>query len=186
MSGNAFVAGITVNGNYVADNVLFTHKGLSGPGTLKTSLFWNKGDPIIIDWLPGKSIRKMLDDIPGNVQVDKVIKKYLPNKFADIFFDRIDIDGRNNIGRLSNKEKDTIDRELHRMSIIPEGTEGYRKAEVTQGGVSTDMISSKTMESKLCPGLHFIGEVMDVTGQLGGHNFQWAWASAHAVGKALS
>jgi len=186
LSGNSFTAGITVNGNYVADQVLFTHKGLSGPGILKASLFWNKGDAIVIDWLLGKSMRQMLDNIPGNVQVDKVLKKHLPNKFVDVFFDRINIDGSDNIGRLSNIDKDTIDRELHRMSIIPEGTEGYRKAEATRGGVDTSMISSKTMESKLQPGLYFIGEVMDVTGQLGGHNFQWCWASAHAVGKATA
>ena len=78
-----------------------------------------------------------------------------------------------------------ISQNLHGMIIVPEGTEGFRKAEVTRGGVCTNQISSKTLESKLCPGLHFIGEVLDVTGQLGGHNFQWCWASANAVGEAL-
>ncbi|MCT4642946.1 MAG: NAD(P)/FAD-dependent oxidoreductase [Bacteriovoracaceae bacterium] len=185
LAGNAFIAGITCNGHYVAENVLFTHKGLSGPGILKTSLFWHHGDPIEVNWLPGQNIEQILLDTPGSSRVDNILKKFLPNKFVDVFFERICVDGKLNIGRLSKKDRTKIHNELHHMKIIPQGTEGFRKAEVTRGGVCTSKISSKTMESQLCPGLHFIGEVLDVTGQLGGHNFQWCWASAHAVGQAL-
>lgn len=185
LSGNAFIAGITCNGHYVAENVLFTHKGLSGPGILKTSLFWNSGDKIEVNWMIEKNFLDLIQNIPGNTQIETVLKKELPNKFVDWFFDKIGVDGKTHIARFGKVQLEKINNEIHHMSIIPEGTEGFRKAEVTRGGVDTQMISSKTMESKLCPGLYFIGEVLDVTGQLGGHNFQWCWASAHAVGKAI-
>jgi predicted Rossmann fold flavoprotein len=185
LRGNAFVAGITCNGHYVAENVLFTHKGLSGPGILKTSLFWNHGDEIVVDWLPGKSLEAIFDSYPGGTQVDKPLKKILPNNFVDHFFDRIGVDKSLYIANLTTKIKDKIISEIHSMKIIPTGTEGFRKAEVTRGGVDTKKISSKTMESQLRKGLYFSGEVMDVTGQLGGHNFQWCWASAHAIGQAI-
>lgn len=185
LSGNAFIAGITCNGHYVAENVLFTHKGLSGPGILKTSLFWNHGDSIEVNWLPSISIEDVLQRVPGNIRVDNLIKKYLPNSFVDLFFNRIDIDGSLFVGRLSKDMIQTIINELHKMTLIPSNTEGFRKAEVTRGGICTSKVSSKTLESQLQPGLHFIGEVLDVTGQLGGHNFQWCWASANAVGEAL-
>jgi len=185
LAGISFICGVTCNGRYVEDDLLFTHKGFSGPCTLKASLFWNNGDPIEVNWLPGKSAEKMMMDLPANAQVDKVLKKFLPSKFIDVFFDRIDIDGKLHIGKLSKESKKIINRELHSMTIIPSGTEGFRKAEVTRGGICTKKISSKTLESKLQPNVHFIGEVLDVTGQLGGHNFQWCWASAFAVGEAL-
>lgn len=185
LSGNAFIAGITCNGHYVAENVLFTHKGLSGPGILKTSLFWNHGDSIQVNWLPALSIEDVLKRVPGNIRVDNMLKKYLPNAFVDLFFERIDIDGSLFVSRLSKEMIQTIIRELHQMTLIPSTTEGFRKAEVTRGGICTSKISSKTLESQLQPDLHFIGEVLDVTGQLGGHNFQWCWASANAVGEAL-
>lgn len=185
LSGNAFIAGITCNGHYVAENVLFTHKGLSGPGILKTSLFWNNGDEIEINWLPSESIEDVLLKTAGSHQLDNVLKKYLPNSFVDTFFERIQVDGKMNLGRMSKEVRLKIVKELHHMKIIPEGTEGFRKAEVTRGGICTSKISSKTMESQLQSGLYFIGEVVDVTGQLGGHNFQWCWASAFAIGEAI-
>lgn len=185
LAGNAFIAGITCNGHYVAENVLFTHKGLSGPGILKTSLFWNHGDSIKVNWLPFISMEDKLKAAPQNMRVDNLLKKYLPNSFVDLFFDRIDLDGSLFLGRLSKEMVSKIINELHHMILIPSGTQGFRKAEVTRGGICTSKVSSKTLESQLRPGLHFIGEVLDVTGQLGGHNFQWCWASAHAVGEAL-
>lgn len=186
LSGNAFIIGITCNGHYIAENVLFTHKGLSGPGVLKTSLFWNSGDEIELNFLPSINIEEDFIKSPGNYQADTLLKKYLPNNFVDLFFDRIGVDGTIYIAKLSNKDKLKIYKNLHSMKLIPDGTEGFRKAEVTRGGICTSKISSKTMESQLQKGLYFIGEVLDVTGQLGGHNFQWCWASAHAVGKALA
>jgi predicted Rossmann fold flavoprotein len=185
LAGNAFIAGITCNGHYVAENVLFTHKGLSGPGILKTSLFWNHGDSIEVDWHPSVRFKDMIKSSPGNIRVDNMLKKYLPNSFVDLFFNRIKEDPSLYISRLSNKMIENINRELHSMQLKPSNTEGFRKAEVTRGGICTSLISSKTLESKLQSGLHFIGEVLDVTGQLGGHNFQWCWASANAVGEAL-
>lgn len=185
LSGISFLCGITCNGKYVEDDLLFTHKGFSGPCTLKASLFWNNGDPIQINWLPSESFEKLTFDLPASTQLNKILKKFLPNKFVDVFFDRLKIDGKSDLGNLSNSAKATISRELHSMAITPSGTEGFRKAEVTRGGICTSKISSKTMESQLKPGLHFIGEVLDVTGQLGGHNFQWCWSSAFAVGEAL-
>lgn len=185
LAGNAFIAGITCNGHYVAENVLFTHKGLSGPGILKTSLFWNHGDPIIVNWTPGLNIEDEILKGPGHYQVDTILKRHLPNSFVEVFFDRIGVNGRTNIGSLSKKDRLKIHKELHTMEITPTGTEGFRKAEVTRGGICTSKVSSKTMESQLKSGLYFIGEVLDVTGQLGGHNFQWCWASAFAVGEAI-
>ena len=185
LSGNAFIAGITCNGHYIAENVLFTHKGLSGPGILKTSLFWNHGDSIEVNWLPSISLDDMLKKVSGNTRVDNMIKKYLPNSFVDLFFERMDIDGSLYVSRLSKDMILKIKNELHYMKLVPTNTEGFRKAEVSRGGICTSKVSSKTLESQLQPGLHFIGEVLDVTGQLGGHNFQWCWASASAVGEAL-
>ncbi len=185
LAGNAFVAGITCNGYYVAENVLFTHKGLSGPGILKTSLFWNTGDTIEVNWLPSISFEDALKKVAGNIRCDTVLRKYLPNGFVDLFFKRIELDGSLYVSNLSKLMMQKINKELHKMTLIPSATEGFRKAEVTRGGICTSKISSKTLESQIQPGLHFIGEVLDVTGQLGGHNFQWCWASANAVGEAL-
>lgn len=185
LSGNAFIVGLTCNNHYVAENVLFTHKGLSGPGVLKTSLFWNQGDKVSANWLVTHDFNNLTQKTKSDTQVGSLLKKYLPNKFVDVFFDIINFDQTQNLARISKANLEMISQNLHGMIIVPEGTEGFRKAEVTRGGVCTNQISSKTLESKLCPGLHFIGEVLDVTGQLGGHNFQWCWASANAVGEAL-
>lgn len=185
LSGNAFIAGVTCNNHYAEENVLFTHKGLSGPAILKASLFWNHGDAIEINWLPQKSIEDILLKANYNQQVDTQLKKYLPNRFVSWFFERVGIDCKTTIAQLSKDMRSKIVQQLHHMSLIPTGTEGFKKAEVTRGGIATDKISSKTMESQLQPGLYFIGEVLDVTGQLGGHNFQWCWASAFAAGQNL-
>lgn len=185
LAGNAFIIGLSCNGHYVAENVLFTHRGLSGPGVLKTSLFWNSGDEIFANWLPSEKFSELIKKAPANIQIGSVLRRYLPNSFVTVFFDLIDIDEKQNVARLSKANLLLIEEKLHNMSILPEGTEGFRKAEVTRGGICTSKVSSKTLESKLCPGLHFIGEVLDVTGQLGGHNFQWCWASAYAVGEVL-
>lgn len=185
LAGNAFIAGITCNKHYVAENVLFTHKGLSGPGILKTSLFWNQGDVIEINWLTQHSFLHLLEKAPKNHQLDTVLKKHFPNAFVSHFLKRLKIDGTTFVGSLSKKNIQLVDQEIHRMKIKPEATEGFRKAEVTRGGICTKQISPHTLESTLSPGLFFIGEVLDVAGQLGGHNFQWCWASAFTVGEEL-
>lgn len=152
---------------------------------MKTSLFWNQGDSIEINWLPQLSILDLLAKASKNQQIDTILKKHLPNAFVTHFLKRFKIDGKVFIASLAKKNIQLIDQELHRMKIKPEATEGFRKAEVTRGGVSTEHISPETLESLLSPGLFFIGEVLDVAGQLGGHNFQWCWASGYCVGEAL-
>lgn len=185
LAGNAFVVGITCNRYYVEENVLFTHKGLSGPAILKTSLFWNHDDPIEINWLPNDSIEAHFRKSAGGVQLSSVLKKIFPNSFVQVFLNRIQIDPTILIANLTKEIRDKIQKEIHSTIIVPSGTEGFRKAEVTRGGICTSKVSSKTMESQLQKGLYFIGEVLDVTGQLGGHNFQWCWASAFAAGEDL-
>ena len=186
LAGNAFEAKISVNGHTIREPVLFTHKGFSGPCILKTSLFWNHGDSIIVDWLPDKDLEIILKEIMPNTSISKVLKRFLPNKFVDIIFDKIGLDDKTNVGGISKPNTVKLVEAFKYMNISPSGTEGFRKAETTRGGVDTSKISSKTMESQLQPRLYFVGEVLDVAGQLGGHNFQWCWASAHAVGEALS
>jgi hypothetical protein len=185
LSGNAFEAGITVNGHYNEEPVLFTHKGLSGPCILKTSLFWNHNDVITVNWLPKITLEEILSKMKGKFLVIKSLRHYLPNNFVDILFDRIGLDKKVTLGGLTKIDKVKLEIELHKMKLTPSGTEGFRKAETTRGGIDTSKISSKNLESKLQPGVHFIGEVLDVAGQLGGHNFQWAWASANAVGESI-
>jgi predicted Rossmann fold flavoprotein len=185
LAGNAFVAGITIKGEYHEENVLFTHKGLSGPCILKTSLFWDHGDSFEVNWLPSKSLEDILTKMKPHFIIAKSLKHYLPNNFIDLLFDRIGLDPKSTAGGISKKDKENLTNGLHKMIIKPSNTEGFRKAETTRGGVDTSKVSSKTMESNLQPGLFFTGEVLDVAGQLGGHNFQWCWASAHAVGTHL-
>ena len=165
--------------------LLFTHRGLSGPAILQISSYWNPGEAITIDMAPGHDTLAELKDAKlrtPTLSPEKWLGQHLPARLA------AHLSAGFNFKRLA----DMPDRELINLSlqvsawhIRPAGTEGYRKAEVTRGGVNTDELSSKTMEARNLPGLYFIGEVVDVTGHLGGHNFQWAWASGVACGQAL-
>ncbi|MBP9674392.1 MAG: aminoacetone oxidase family FAD-binding enzyme [Bacteriovoracaceae bacterium] len=161
LAGISTVAQISTGDFTVTEDILITHKGLSGPAILKASLYWEHSTPVIINWLP------TLTKAPANMNV---IKELLPKRLFDFFHE---------------KYGEHLYEKLTHFSLLPSGTEGFRKAEVTKGGVDTAHVSSKTMESKLRSGLFFIGEVIDVTGQLGGYNFQWAWASAHAAAEVL-
>lgn len=165
--------------------LLFTHRGLSGPAILQISSYWNAGEAITVNMAPGRDalaeLRKAKADTP-KLSPEKWLAQYLPVRLASHLAQTF------NYARLA----DMPDRELMNLAlqvsawhIRPAGTEGYRKAEVTRGGVDTDELSSKTLEARKVPGLYFIGEVVDVTGHLGGHNFQWAWASGVACGQAL-
>jgi len=174
------------NGYSVLEDLLLTHRGLSGPATLKASLFWNPGEAVEIDWLPHHKLNQIMTDSLGSVRIEKLLKKYLPNKLADWLISQTGINGQISLGSLKKVDQFKLEQIIHSMKVIPETTEGFRKAEATRGGVDTNKISSKTMESQLRSGLFFIGEVLDVTGNLGGFNFQWAWASGHAAGKALA
>ena len=164
------------------ENILFTHKGLSGPAILQISSYWQPGKPIRIDLLPDKDLSAILKaQQTDKTTVRNFLKEYFPARLADIlcthFFEN------KPLNRCSAKQLEEISHALHHWTVVPLGTEGYKKAEVTVGGVDTDELSSKTMETKKVPGLYFIGEVVDVTGHLGGFNFQWAWASGFAAGQ---
>ena len=164
------------------ENILFTHRGLSGPAILQISSYWQPGEPIHINLLPDINL---LDILKSRQKEDKttlqvILKKYLPNRLVEILCDHF-IESKI-LSQYLPKELERIADSLHRWEVFPAGTEGYAKAEVTVGGVDTDELSSKTMEAKKVPGLYFIGEAVDVTGHLGGFNFQWAWASGFAAG----
>lgn len=166
------------------ENLLFTHTGLSGPASLQTSLYWNKGNSVYIDLLPGQNATDWLSErkrAGARLDLKNLLAERLPKRFAEQFCEYQKLDLK--VNQLNEPQIETLSQQLHNWEIKPEGTVGYRKAEVTRGGVDTDELSSKTMESKKVPGLYFIGEVVDVTGQLGGFNFQWAWCSGFAAGQ---
>jgi predicted Rossmann fold flavoprotein len=182
LSGVSLDAVVRCNGRAFRGNILFTHRGLSGPAILQISSYWTPGDPISLDLSPEADFRDILtNNHRTGLKVAAVLSTILPKRLARSLCERYGwLTSLNNfrIGELVS-----IGDRLHDWQLIPQGTEGYAKAEVTCGGVDTKELSSKTMEAKGVPGLYFIGEVVDVTGHLGGYNFQWAWASGFAAGK---
>jgi hypothetical protein len=169
-----------------SEAMLFTHRGLSGPAILQASSYWHPGEAITLEYLPADRVRSELTNARNTEPKKRItdwMVEYLPGRLTADIFGETGL--RNQIGTLSNADIDRLAERLSAHTISPTATEGYRTAEVTVGGVNTDELSSKTMESKLCEGLYFIGEVVDVTGWLGGYNFHWAWASAHAAGQAV-
>jgi predicted Rossmann fold flavoprotein len=162
------------------EKMLITHRGVSGPAILQASSYWRKSDPITIDLAPDctvlSALRSGKRDLPA---FKSALRELLPNRLADRWTEV------NPPGGWTNAALEQAERQLHRWQIIPEDTEGYAKAEVTAGGVNTNELSAKTMESRLVPGLYFIGEVVDVTGHLGGFNFQWAWSSGYVAGQSI-
>jgi hypothetical protein len=164
------------------EKMLITHRGLSGPAILQISSYWKKPQPILIDLAPGREVTAAFRDSTttrNQTTLQAELRKFLPNRLADRWLEaRAPTSWTNHA--LADLEKQT-----HAWTISPTGTEGYEKAEVTAGGVDADELSAKTMETRKVPGLFFIGEVVDVTGHLGGFNFQWAWASGAAAGRAL-
>ncbi len=184
LAGTSLKVKVQVNKFKIEEEVLFTHKGLSGPSILKVSLYSENGSMIRVNWLPSIKLFEALTD--ENIMIHKYLNKYFPKKFTELILNKLNIDKREQINSISKKQLKALSEYIHNFKFQNKGTFGYQRAEVTVGGVDTDTISSKTMESKLIPGLYFIGEVLDVTGQLGGHNFQWAWSSAYAVARVLS
>jgi predicted Rossmann fold flavoprotein len=204
------------------ENILITHRGLSGPAILQVSNYWRPGESISINLLPDEDVLEIIstariiegDSAPGSapnyrtangserdkdstswwnatktagqssrIELVNLLSRYLPRRFAQAW---CDLYGASRPLKTYNaKELQKIADNIHRLQLTPAGTEGFRKAEVTLGGVSTAELSSQTMEARRVPGLYFIGEVVDVTGQLGGYNFQWAWASAFAAGQVV-
>lgn len=164
------------------EKMLFTHRGLSGPAILQISSYWSEPEAIRIDWVPDQPMLAPLQ--APNARRDPVAAKaalraHLPIRLADRLLEAA---GQQ---KWTNPALDELERRLHAWTFTPTGTEGYDKSEVTAGGVSTAALSAQTMESRSVPGLYFIGEVVDVTGHLGGFNFQWAWASGAAAGRAV-
>ncbi len=173
-------------GAFVED-LLFTHRGLSGPGVLQISSFWQSGEPIAIDLLPGRDACTELLEAKssGNKrQIGNLLAQWLPARLAQAWLAAQDVSPEARLADLSDKALRRLGEAFSRWTLTPSGTEGYRKAEVTKGGVDTRELSSATMMSARVPGLYFIGEAVDVTGWLGGYNFQWAWASGVAAGRA--
>jgi predicted Rossmann fold flavoprotein len=172
------------NGHTFREKMLFTHRGLSGPAILQASSYWTPGGHILIDLAPGTDVVAWLRErrtAGDRSEARTLAAQFLPKRLADRWFE---IQGfSRTVAELSDWEIQAISGALHRWKFQPAATEGYEKAEVTAGGVDTAGLSSKTMEARAVPGLYFIGEVVDVTGQLGGFNFQWAWASGFAAGQ---
>jgi predicted Rossmann fold flavoprotein len=166
------------------ENILFTHRGLSGPAILQISNYWRKDNPVSINLLPDTDASEFFEKNRASKQnLGNFLAGILPARFAEIF---TEFNFPNKpINRLSQKEVEKIVEKLNDWQVLFNETEGYHKAEVTLGGIETNELSSQTMESKRVPGLFFIGEVVDVTGWLGGYNFQWAWSSGFAAGNSI-
>lgn len=168
------------------EGLLFTHRGLSGPSILQVSSYWREGEAVRIDLMPEQNIFAVLKNARqtnAKQQLRTVLAQILPARLAALIIELSGQDGR--MADLSDKILEHVASYINDWQVIPVGSEGYRTAEVTLGGIDTRGISSKTFEAQNAQGLYFIGEVLDVTGHLGGHNFQWAWASGHACGQVV-
>jgi predicted Rossmann fold flavoprotein len=184
LSGVSLEAETSCNGQSFRENILLTHRGLSGPAILQISSYWNKDDSISVNLLPGIDVLSVLtENHHSKKQLVTILEQYLPSRFIRTWLDQRG--GSKPMNQYSLSDLRATTHALTSWQLTPTGTEGYEKAEVTVGGVDTRELSSKTMEAKKVPGLYFIGEVVDVTGWLGGYNFQWAWSSGWATGNSL-
>ena len=184
LSGISIDAEVRCNKMSFRENILITHRGLSGPAILQISSYWNSRDPISVNLLPDIEVLDVLKiHSQGKKQLATILEQFLPARYVKIWLEQCG--GSKPLNQYSHSELKELAGHLCDWQITPSGTEGYAKAEVTVGGIDTDELSSKTMESKKVPGLYFIGEVVDVTGWLGGYNFQWAWSSGWAAGQAM-
>ena len=184
LAGISFDAAVSCNGASFRENLLITHRGLSGPLILQISSYWQPGQDISVNLLPGENAMALLDQAQrSEKRLANVIGEVLPQRLADRWVDAYF--ENQPVKRLNAKQRSEVAARLHDWRVRPSGTVGYKKAEVTLGGVDTRELSSKTFEALKQPGMYFIGEVVDVTGHLGGYNFQWAWASGHAAGQVV-
>ena len=184
MAGNALPATVRTGGARFTDPLLFTHRGVSGPAVLQASNYWRENQPVVIDFLPGNSVAQLAEDNrTSNAQLRTLLGRVLPKRLPGLLLSP-DL-AETPTSQLSKKQIKTLEERIHRFTVTPTATEGYKKAEVCVGGVDTDQISSKTMEAQSVPGLYVIGETLDVTGHLGGFNLHWAFASGAACGEAL-
>jgi hypothetical protein len=179
-------ASVTCEKETFTSPLLLTHTGLSGPAILSASLYWRPGETLTVNLLPSMDVPARLREMRseyGRIRLAELLAERLPRRFAERFAGRLL--PAEPLARLSDAEITAAAERITAWQVAPAGTEGFERAEVTRGGVDTRELSSQTMESRLVPGLYFIGEVVDVTGRLGGYNLHWAWASAAAAGRAL-
>ena len=184
LSGIAINSIVSTNEMSFRENILFTHRGLSGPAILQISSYWTAGKEVIINLLPDINLLEILtltNEKQPQIKLKTLLHKHLPKRLVNTFIDEMILDKP--LQEISYEQFQDVASLLQNWSIKPNGTEGYRTAEVTLGGVDCDAISSKTFEAKSVSGLYFIGEVMDVSGWLGGYNFQWAWSSGWCAGQ---
>ncbi len=187
IAGVSLDAEVSCGGATFRENILFTHRGLSGPAILQISSYWQPGEALHINLLPQQDMQKIFFTYrQSGTELSTVMTRYLPKRFVQawcaVIFAQLGL-AIEPVNQYRDIELRQIATALHDWQITPSGTVGYKKAEVTLGGIDTRELSSRTMESKHVPGLYFIGEVVDVTGQLGGFNFQWAWSSGYAAGQ---
>lgn len=182
LSGISFDVEASCNGTAFKEAMLFTHRGLSGPVILQISNYWNPGDEVTVNLLPDLDLEQELANASPAQELKTVMSQWLPKRFIQQAIDAKKLTNKP-LKQYNPKELKEVIEYFHQWKVRPNGTEGYRTAEVTLGGVNTDELSSKTMEAKKAKGLYFVGEVVDVTGWLGGFNFQWAWASGWCAGQ---
>lgn len=186
LSGNSIYAVVSNDEISFEENILFTHWGLSGPAILQISSYWKQGEKIYIDLLPNQNIIDLLEEeklLHGKKLLSNFLNKFYTKKFVDALTDLLPIS--KNIASLNKEDLLKIEKFIHHFEAKPAGTKGYDKAEVMLGGVDTNELSSKTLEAKKVKGLYFGGECVDVTGWLGGYNFQWAWASGYVIAQQI-
>jgi len=183
LSGVAVDAEVSCASGRFRENLLFTHRGLSGPAILQISSYWDARTALSIDLLPGVDVRAWWSTEKSRARLDHLLATRLPRRFAHAWCAAHD--ALRPLAALGATRRETLARGLADWQVRPSGTLGWNKAEVTLGGVDTRALSSQTMAARDLPGLYFVGEVVDVTGWLGGYNFQWAWASAHAAAQVL-
>lgn len=184
LSGLSVDAYVKCNEGRFREGLLFTHRGLSGPSILQVSSYWREGDEIVVDFAPECDVVKLLAEARKNrpkQMVRTVLSDIMPVRLSALFENMTEAEGK--VADLSNAGIQNVSNIVKSLAVSPSGSEGYRTAEVTLGGVDTKRVSSKTFESSISKGLYFVGEVLDVTGHLGGHNFQWAWSSGWCAGQ---
>lgn len=187
LSGLSLPVIASANDISFSNAMLFTHRGVSGPSILQISNYWQPGDPLLLDLLNGQDAHELLTNAQRtqpNAELKTVLSQWLPARLAQRLCETHF--ANKPVKQLEHAQLRHVAATLNTFNLVASGTEGYRTAEVTLGGINTDEVSSQTMMSSRTDGLYFIGEVLDVTGWLGGYNFQWAWASAHAAANALS
>ena len=190
LAGIAVEVDVRCGSGQFTEDLLFTHRGLSGPAVLQISSYWRCGDALTVDLVPQLAGEKLARALiarknDSRQSLANALAALLPRRLADGWLSLQSLRGEQRIAETGDRALSALADSLHRWVLVPSGSEGYRKAEVTRGGVDTDELSQDTLEARRVPGLHFIGEVVDVTGWLGGYNFQWAWASGVAAGCAL-